>query len=479
LNVWVRDLAVYDDGTGEALYAGGSFTNAGGVTVNNIAKWDGTVWSALSGPSGTGMDGIVYSLGVYDDGSGGMLYAGGYFTTAGGVTVNRIATWDGSEWSTISGTAGAGMNDYVSTLAVYDDGTGEALYARGRFTNAGGVTVNSVAKWDGRVWSALGGPSGSVLAMAVYDDGTGEALYVGGWYYIAKWDGTAWYWDTSIDDLVYALTVYDDGTGEALYAAGFFTTAGGVTVNSIGKWDGTAWSALSGPSGTGMNGFGLALAVYDDGTGEALYVGGNFTNAGGVTVNDIAKWDGSAWSALSGPSGTGVNNDVQALAVFDDGTGERLYAAGAFTTAGGVTVNRFAQWDGAAWSALSGSSGADMYGVNVLAVYDDGNGEALYAGGAFIMADGVTVNNIAKWDGTVWSALSGPSGTGMGGSYPYDVYSLAVYDDGTGKALYAGGEFETAGGVASNYIAQWKCNFQIFVDGFESGDLSGWSSPQP
>ena len=46
--------------------------------------------------------------------------------------------------------------------------------------------------------------------------------------------------------LVYALAV----SGTNLYAGGYFTTAGGVTANYIAKWDGSAWSAL----GSGMSG---------------------------------------------------------------------------------------------------------------------------------------------------------------------------------------------------------------------------------
>ncbi len=49
---------------------------AGGVEATNIAKWDGSSWSAL----GSGMDGFVSALAA----SGSDLYAGGYFTTAGG-----------------------------------------------------------------------------------------------------------------------------------------------------------------------------------------------------------------------------------------------------------------------------------------------------------------------------------------------------------------------------------------------------------
>src|SRR5229473_6781278 len=124
-------------------------------------------------------------------------------------------------------------------------------------------------------------------------------------------------------DPVHALTVFDDGTGPALYAGGEFTTAGDVTANRIAKWNGTQWYAL----GSGMNGSVLALAVFDDGTGPALYAGGEFTMAGDVVANRIAKWDGAQWSAL----GSGINGPLLALTVFDDGTGPALYAGGNFT----------------------------------------------------------------------------------------------------------------------------------------------------
>src|SRR5207249_465509 len=83
-------------------------------------------------------------------------------------------------------------------------------------------------------------------------------------------------------------------------------------------------------------------AAVADGSGN-LYIGGQFMSVGGVSVNRIAKWDGSSWSAL----GSGVNSGVLALAV----SGSDVYAGGAFTTAINgdgiaVTVNYIAKWDG-------------------------------------------------------------------------------------------------------------------------------------
>src|SRR5262249_54930369 len=76
------------------LIAGGSFTTAGGVSANYIARWNGTSWS----PLGTGMDNEVYALTVYN----GKLIAGGYFTHANGILVDRVAQWDGSSWSPLA-----------------------------------------------------------------------------------------------------------------------------------------------------------------------------------------------------------------------------------------------------------------------------------------------------------------------------------------------------------------------------------------
>jgi hypothetical protein len=92
-------------------------------------------------------------------------------------------------------------------------------------------------------------------------------------------------------------------------------------VELIAKWDGARWSAL----GLGVGPAVRALTVYDDGSGPALYAGGDFGIAGGVPASYIAKWDGSNWSVL----GTGVNNLVNALVVYDDGRGPALYVGGA------------------------------------------------------------------------------------------------------------------------------------------------------
>jgi hypothetical protein len=88
--------------------------------------------------------------------------------------------------------------------------------------------------------------------------------------------------------------------------------------------------------------------------------------------------------------------------------------------------------------------------VTALAVHDDGSGAALYAGGSFTTAGGAAANRIARWDGSAWTPLGG----GMNG----EVLALAVHDDGSGTALYAGGTFSSATDSGDSFLARWGCD---------------------
>ena len=90
----------------------------------------------------------------------------------------------------------------------------------------------------------------------------------------------------------------------------------------LGKW-----------AGNGVNDSVLALAVFDDGSGPALYVGGEFTRRRCICEH-IARWNGSGWSAL----GSGLPHYVEALTAFDDGGGPALCAGGWFTSSPQATA---------------------------------------------------------------------------------------------------------------------------------------------
>lgn len=398
--------------SGSDLYAGGDFTTAGGGAASYVAKWDGSTWSSL----GTGMNAAVTALAV----NGGKLYAGGYFLTAGGVSANRIAQWDGSAWSAL----GTGMNNTVQALAVM----GGKLYAGGQFSTGGGVTANAIAKWDGTTWSALGtGIFGTVSALAV----SGTTLYVGGSISsgsirnIGKWDGNAW---SSVGIGGVSFTVNAVAVNGTDVYVGSSQSSGTV----ISRWDGTSWSTPGGTAVTSTHFVVTASISAMVFSGANLYVGGYFTNAGGKTARNLAKWDGGLWTQLQ----MGFNGPINALAV----SGQNLYAGGSFTMAGGVLASNIAKWDGSTWTALGEGMNGNVFALLV-------NGADVYAGGTFTMAGGVSVNNIAKWDSTVWSAL----GQGVRSSGYRNVYSMAMI----GSNLYAAGNFTVTGNSSANYIARW------------------------
>ena len=472
----VRALVVYDDGSGAALYVGGSSLRYAGNAWHHLLRWDGEQLTTL--PSGP--DGKVNALAVFDEGSGPKLFVGGRFTNAGVVTAKGLARWDGQAWSEVGGGVDGCEGPAVETLAVHDLGGGPRLYVGGDIASVGaGMSTDLVAAWNGQSWTTFApAPScpglfsqeRTVFALARYDDGGGPALYAAGSFTslggvsanaIAKWTGSTWAplgfgvgrldpTGTPLPTVVAALVVFDGGSGPELYAGGFFNRAGNSTADarSIARWNGSRWAlvgegldtyAITDDFGTYVRPTGVqALTVYDDGTGPALYATGS--TSGGSPFASIARWNGTRWSPVGGGLGDAGTGGMAMTAH----AGE-LYVAGGFATAGGRGANGIARWSGGAWRPLG--IGFDRP-VRALAVHDDGTGPALYAGGEFTSFGEVTLDHVARLVGTAWA----PLGTGTDGT----VTALESFTDGAGSFLHAGGSFTTAGGVAASRIARWR-----------------------
>ncbi|QYU66619.1 hypothetical protein J4558_16775 [Leptolyngbya sp. 15MV] len=133
------------------LVVGGRFTIAGNTFANNIAVYDPATgnWSALGSLREGGMGGSVFALAVLPSGD---LVAGGNFATAGDVSASNIARWNGSSWSALGSGVTGGGQPFVSALAVLPSGD---LVAGGSFTTAGGASASRIARWNGSSWSAM------------------------------------------------------------------------------------------------------------------------------------------------------------------------------------------------------------------------------------------------------------------------------------------------------------------------------------
>lgn len=217
-----------------------------------------------------------------------------------------------------------------------------------------------------------------------------------------------------------------------IYIGGSFSQINGESVNRIAKYNLNTglWSSLD----TGVSSTIYALII--DSNNDVI-VGGQFTTAGGNAANRIAKWSHvtQTWSTY----GSGFNNTVYDIAIDSQGT---LYVTGRFTTGDGNIVNGVAYWDGTTWQSLgTGLSNTFTATGNTLGIDSQDN---IYVAGSFNMAGGVATNNVAKWDGTVWSSL----GAGLSSSANKIIFSST-------DIMYITGGFTSAGSSGAEYIAQW------------------------
>jgi N-acetylneuraminic acid mutarotase len=359
-------------------------------------------WSSLGTGSSNGVNDVVSALAVV----GNEVFVGGEFTSAGGVSANRVARFNTqtNTWSSLGTDSSNGVNGLVTALAV----VGNEVFVGGNFTSAGGVSANRVARFNTQTntWSTLGtgssnGVSGNVNALAV--------------------------------------------VGNEVVVGGFFTLAGGVIANRVARFNTqtNTWSSLGTGSSNGVSGFVNALAV----VGNEVVVGGVFTLAGGVIANRVARFNTqtNTWSTLGTDSSNGVDDWVYALAV----VGNEVVVGGNFTLAGGVIANRVARFNTQTntWSSLgTGSSNGVNDVVRALAVV----GDEVFVGGNFTLAGGVIVYRVARFNTqtNTWSLL----GTGSSNGVNDWVYALAV----VGNEVVVGGGFTEAGGVSANRVARWN-----------------------
>jgi hypothetical protein len=370
----VKAMLVWDDdGNGPrppSFFIGGSFSNAGGVPAARVAQWNGVNWNAL----GTGMSGgDVFALTDFDDDAAGpnpeRLYAAGSFTSASGVTANRIARWNGTAWEALPG---GGLNSQVNTLCVYNG----LLYAGGFFTQAGiggtPVSAGALASFNGTGWTGRSLTSTTVNALIVHDDG--------------------------------------QGGGNQLYIGGSFSGAPGIANSGrIVRFNGTAFSTVGGGISGSVNGSAgprvNALAIHNG----QLYAGGAFATAGAATgLGSVARWDGVNWNDVGGGVVVSDSTGVKCMASYGaGGQSARLHVGGNFTavgTGGAVAATRIASFDGSAWSALG--TGLNSLGPSVMRVASAGAPDAaLQVGGSFISAGGYPASNLGRWNGTKWNTL--------------------------------------------------------------------------
>ncbi|MFU8860357.1 MAG: T9SS type A sorting domain-containing protein [Cyclonatronaceae bacterium] len=387
--------------------------------TSTFAQWDNS--PGQPGVTSTGWPRAAYANSDY-------LYLGGNFTEINGVQANRIVRFDGSAWETI----GDGLASDGILIFEYDYGDGPVLHAS--------ALMNGLFRWDGETWVNAGiTGAGVVSSWAVYDNGTGPTLYVGGNFTrasdrnanrIVRWNAETSQWDaigSGVNGPVSTMAVWDDGSGEALYLGGNFTTSGGVSTPYVSRLRGDVFEDVGGGMATGTSGLNIpaikSLVVWDDGSGEKLYAGGQFGEAGGVEARFMAAWDGNAWA----PVGGGFSAPVEALVISGGQNGDFLYAGGQFASVvPSIAVNRIVRWDGEHWQRLFRADSL-AYGtagfVNAMADWTTADDRVLVVGGQFFNVSDLPANRVAFYREQAMGAGGTVSIDEQGSVIP-DVFTL-------------------------------------------------------
>lgn len=323
-----------------------SLSYRNGFTIAGLVGQVDGIWGNLGASTVTSLTGITAITSDNEN-----LYVGGYFTSMGGgsTPLNWLFRYNFADQS-LSKLGGdpAGGGGGINQVLDLHVGANGSLYAVGLFATINGVSVGRLGKWDGSSWSAVGGAStntGTIRAVRTAPDGT---LWIGGDFnnfagianadYLAYYDGSWNAVSVGTDAAVYAIDVDNNNN---VYIGGNFTAAGGATHTRIVKYNSIdGFTAMGG----GLNGICRVIKTAQDGS---VYVGGDFTTADGKAIKYLAKWNGATFEPVGGQE---LNGAVYKIDIDSNGN---LIVGGNFSQVGDNTLlQRAALFNGSVWGNI-------------------------------------------------------------------------------------------------------------------------------
>ncbi|KAK3606901.1 hypothetical protein CHS0354_018496 [Potamilus streckersoni] len=299
-------------------------------------------------------------------------------------------------------------------------GTGGTAY---QWTEVKGDNSEDVS-FDGR----------SGHTVAVFDDGFGEAMWVIGgtgdngdvW---KSYDGKKWTEVTDDADFTgdgryrHTTVVFDDKSrsGKALWIiAG--SDNGFKNFNNVYKsTDGKKWIEVTDDAGFRPR-YDHTTVVFDDksGSGEAMWVIGGLNTTSGDSrtyekFNDVWKsTDGKTWIEVTDDAGFSKRYSHTTV-VFDDGSGKAMWVIGGLEDPNGKRLNDvWKSKNGKKWEQFPVAANFPARNAHTAVVFNDGSGEAMWVI-AGVVDSGVRGND-------VWKSYDGKIGTNSRTALKADRY---------------------------------------------------------
>lgn len=443
-----------------SLYAGGAFFRAGGVNAENVARWDGTRWSAM----GDGVPGIVRDLIVAPTSDGATAVTAVGRCLIGDFVASPVSHWTGQSWTSDARLSGEAFdahlypatNSSLYLVGAFGIVNGTGAYTPSTFVRSGASSVDSIGlfgsakrlvsiRFNNREHLVIGGSFDNVNGVTAQD--------------LARYDGTTWAAFPAIPGVprlaqVEALgrfpMVGTSTPSDQLWASGFTTGTHIWTPNpSVGTWQIAPGTAI---------GLGASVLYTDVRLGAAsptvtrmIAAGPNFNFAG---IREIAAFDGSAWSALSDFPADAQVQSIYAIAAHapTPTTNPPLYFAGTFD---GLwrppfavffeplqRFNSIARFDGTTLTPLASNSMPGVTSPGVRGVAFNPTSEQLLAVGEFTQRDAQPLSqSLARWAGGQWHSPSG------------DIVGIVTRSVRFGEGFAISGQFTVRNNPSIQYTA--------------------------
>ena len=479
----IHALARDDQGR---IYAGGSFDQVGGQARRNLVRVAGSGSGAVDMAWSPQPVGPVHALAVAA-GSNAQVYAGGAFTEIGGISRSYLVRLSGSNGQADILWPAAGTNGAVFALQLAADGN--SVFIGGRFLSMAGQQRRYLARVNTgngvtQGWNANIDISGihaesepGVYALAL----GGSHLYVGGVFrqvgglgrnglarvghgttatVDANWAPQPHMGGVDADPLISAIAIAGDG---GIHVGGHFSGIGGQFHRDLARLlPASATGAADAGWDADLDQGGVRALVAASGT-TVVFAGGGFQQAQAQLRMGLAAMGGGGnlldrQAQLGGDAGM-----VAALARHPDGG---MVVGGRFNLVGGVhgrgnllRLNPAGNLDLGWQPRFNGM-------VHALAVAGSG---VTYVGGDFTMADGQSRMRLARVNSNGSVDTQWNQGAWGGGTDGSQVRALAVAANGS---VYVGGRFSSLGPSAMSTVPRGSL---ARLSGSGSGTPEGWN----